>query len=118
MQDGSMPKGVAGPWGAAPQAGDAGLVPVMVLMSEAQRAAMLGAGGFVVPELPLLRQPSRLDALYDEAMARFDAFCFWYARPPRTRQGLAVVAERLEAYGSAEALRIAEEVRTALAAAT
>lgn len=56
-----------------------------------------------------------LVALYDEAMARFDAFCFWYARPPRSLAGMGEVAKRLEAYGSPEALRIAEEVRVALA---
>jgi hypothetical protein len=62
--------------------------------------------------------PARLDpvlaALYDEAMARFDAFCFWYARPARSRAGMREVAKRLEAYGSPEALRIAEAVRAAL----
>lgn len=52
--------------------------------------------------------------VYDEAMARFDAFCFWYARPPRSRAGLREVAKRLEAYGSPEALRIAEAVRATL----
>jgi hypothetical protein len=65
------------------------------------------------------RPGTRLDGvlveLYDEAMARFDAFCFWYARPPRSLAGMREVAKRLEAYGSPEALRIAEEVRAALA---
>lgn len=89
-----------------------GLVPMMVLLPEQQRAAMLGGGGFAMPAT--LPHPTVLDALYDKAMARFDAFCFWYARPPRTRQGLVVVAERLEGYGSAEALRIAAELRQAL----
>lgn len=90
-----------------------GLVPMMVLLPEHQRAAMLGGGSFVTP--PTLGQPSRLDLLYDDAMARFDAFCFWYARPQRSRSGMLVVAARLEAYGSAEALRIAAAVREALA---
>ncbi len=98
-------------WGDGPS-GEAGLVPMMVLMPEQQRAAMLGSG-FVAPQVS--KSASRLDALYDEAMARFDAFCFWYARPTRTRKGLHDVAQRLEAYGSPEALRIAGEVRLALA---
>lgn len=61
-----------------------------------------------------MRVPTRLDALYDEAMTRFDAFCFWYARPSRSAKGLREVAERLEAYGSPPALRIAGEIRQAL----
>ena len=64
---------------------------------------------------PVVRLPSRLDALYDEAMARFDAFCFWHARPGRSPAGLREVAKRLEQYGSPEALRIARDVRDALA---
>ncbi len=62
-----------------------------------------------------MRAPSRLDALYDEAMARFDAFCFWHARPGRSLAGMREVAKRLEQYGSPEALRIAGEVRAELA---
>ena len=81
-----------------------GLVPMMVMVPEEQRAAMLGA--------PALAQ---LDALYDEAMARFDAFCFWYARPPRSPAGLREIVKRLETYGSPEALRIAQAARMALA---
>ncbi len=77
------------------------MVPVMVMMPEQQRSAVLAG--------------SVLDALYDEAMARFDAFCFWYARPLRSAAGLREVAKRLEAYGSPEALRIAGSVRIALA---
>jgi hypothetical protein len=61
-----------------------------------------------------MRTPARLDALYDEAMARFDAFCFWYARPSRTAKGMREIAERLEAYGSPPALRVAGEIRRAL----
>lgn len=91
-----------GRWGAEP------MVPVMVMMSEQQRAAMLAVAG-------LPRPSSALDGLYDEAMARFDAFCFWYARPSRSPSGLREVAKRLEAYGSPEALRIAGSVRIALA---
>ena len=79
------------------------MVPVMVMMPEQQRLAMMAG--------------SPLDALYDEAMARFDAFCFWYARPLRSPSGLREVAKRLEAYGSPEALRIAGSVRIALAEA-
>ena len=89
-------------WGETP------LVPMMVLMPEQQRAAMMAANGAPRPL-------SRLDALYDEAMARFDAFCFWYARPSRSPAGLREVAKRLEAYGSPEALRSAGSVRIALA---
>ena len=89
----------------------ADLVPMMVLMPEQRRAAML-AGGL---QAPATQGYGPLDALYNEAMARFDAFCFWYARPPRTRHGLRVVAERLETYGSPDALRIAGAVRQALA---
>ena len=91
-----------GRWGAE------AMVPVMVMMPEQQRAALLAANG-------MARAPSALDALYDEAMARFDAFCFWYARPSRSPAGLREVAKRLEAYGSPEALRIAGSVRIALA---
>lgn len=82
-----------------------GLVPMMVLVPEQGRAAMMGpqAGG------------ATLDALYDEALARFDAFCFWYARPARSVAGMRDVARRLEAYGSPQALRLAREVREALA---
>lgn len=87
-------------WGETP------MVPMMVLMPEQQHTAMLAAQA---------RAPSALDALYDEAMARFDAFCFWYARPSRSPAGLREVAKRLEAYGSPEALRIALNVRRALA---
>ncbi len=78
-----------------------------------------GAGG--IPGLPLSVHGARarldgvLVELYDEAMARFDAFCFWYARPPRNLAGMREIAKRLEAYGSPEALRIAEAVRAALA---
>ena len=89
-------------WGEEP------MVPVMVMMPEQQRAAMLAATA-------MARSSSALDALYDEAMARFDAFCFWYARPSRSAAGLREVAKRLEAYGSPEALRIAGNVRIALA---
>ncbi len=71
-----------------------------------------GSGG---RERPGARLDGVLVALYDEAMARFDAFCFWYARPPRSLAGMREVAKRLEAYGSPEALRIAGEVRAALA---
>ena len=53
--------------------------------------------------------------LYDEAMARFDAFCFWYGKPARSIAGMREVAKRLEAYGSPEALRLAREVRETLA---
>ena len=77
---------------------------MMVMVPEQQRAAMLGA----VPA-------SRLDAVYDEAMARFDAFCFWHARPPRSPAGLREVARRLENYGSPEAMRIAGDARMVLA---
>lgn len=90
-----------GRWGAEP------LVPVMVMMPEQQRAAMMAAAA--------ARAPSVLDGLYDEAMARFDAFCFWYARLARSASGMREVAKRLEAYGSPEALRIAGSVRIALA---
>jgi hypothetical protein len=48
-------------------------------------------------------------------MARFDAFCFWHARPGRSLAGMREVAKRLEQYGSPEALRIAGEVRAELA---
>lgn len=89
-------------WGGEP------MVPVMVMMSEQQRAAMLAGDG-------MGRQAVALNGLYDEAMARFDAFCFWYARPSRSPAGLREVAKRLEAYGSPEALRIAGNVRIALA---
>ena len=95
-----------GRWGAEP------MVPVTVMMSEQQRAAMLAAAGL---PFGMTRPPSALDGLYDEAMARFDAFCFWYARPARSPSGLREVAKRLEAYGSPEALRIAGNVRIALA---
>jgi len=81
-----------------------GLVPMMVMVPEQQRAAMLAAPA-----------AAQLDALYDEAMARFDAFCFWYARPPRSPAGLREIAKRLETYGSPEALRIAHAARKALA---
>jgi hypothetical protein len=84
------------------------LVPMMVLVPEQQRAAMLAAGA----PGPL---HGRLDELYDDAMARFDAFCFWHARPARSLGGLREIVRRLEAYGSPEALRIAGEVRAALA---
>ena len=83
-----------------------GMVPMMVMVTEQQHAVMLAG---VVPEA------SRLGAVYDEAMAQFDAFCFWYARPPRSAAGLREIARRLETYGSPEALRIAGEVRTVLA---
>ncbi|MCC6719893.1 MAG: hypothetical protein IT555_18605 [Acetobacteraceae bacterium] len=83
------------------------LVPMMVLMPEQQRAAMLASGAAARPSV-------RLDQLYDEAMAKFDAFCFWYARPGRSPAGLREIAKRLESYGSPEALRIAGDVRVAL----
>lgn len=82
------------------------LVPMTVLVPERNRAAMMGAGR---------EATASLDALYDEAMARFDAFCFWYGRPGRTVAGMREVAKRLEAYGSPETLRLAREVRAALA---
>jgi hypothetical protein len=80
-----------------------GLVPVMVRMAELHDAM----------PIPMCA-PTRLDALYDEAMARFDALCFWYARPSRTAKGMREVAERLEAYGSPPALRIAGDIRRVL----
>ncbi len=84
-----------------------GMVPMMVMVPGQQ------------PGLPQASPPgpAPLDRLYNEAMARFDAFCFWYARPPRTPKGLREVAHRLETYGSPEALRIAEDLRQALAEA-
>lgn len=91
-------------WPARPERD--GLVPMMVLMPEQQRA-----------KLAPMRMPTELDILYDEAMGRFDAFCFWYARPPRTHKGIRDIAQRLESYGSPEALRIAHAVRQALAEA-
>ncbi len=81
-----------------------GLVPMTVLVPEQTPSAMMG-------------QPAdgaALGALYDEAMARFDAFCFWYGKPARSLAGMREVAKRLEAYGSPEALRLAREVREAL----
>jgi len=108
MGNAGGPKG--GKWGDAPGT-ESSLVPMMVLMPEQQRAAMLGAS-FAAPAVA--REVSRLDRLYDEAMTRFDAFCFWYARPARTLKGMRDVAQRLEVYGSPEALRIAGELRTAL----
>jgi hypothetical protein len=86
-----------------------GLVPMMVLLPERERQAML-AGSLSLP-----RADARLAALHAEAMRRFDAFCFWYGAPPCTREGMRVVAERLETYGSPEALRLAGDVRSALA---
>lgn len=77
-----------------------GLVPMMVLVPEQQHAAALGS--------------ARLEALYEEAMQRFDAFCFWHGRPTRTVKGLREVAERLDAYGSPPAMRIASDIRAAL----
>jgi hypothetical protein len=55
-----------------------------------------------------------LERLYDDAMARFDAFCFWYSRPARTPKGLREVAQRLEAYGSPAAMHVAARIRQAL----
>lgn len=81
-----------------------GLVPMMVLVPEQQRATALGSA---------LGSP-RLDALYEEAMQRFDAFCFWHGRPARTVKGLREVAERLDAYGSPPAMRLACDIRAAL----
>ena len=81
-----------------------GLVPMTVLVPEQSHGGMMG-------------QPAdgvALGALYDEAMARFDAFCFWYGKPARSLAGMREVAKRLEAYGSPEALRLAREVREAL----
>ena len=94
-QSGSGSRG--GSWGH-------GMVPMTVLVPEQNHAAMMG-------------QPAdgvALSALYDEAMARFDAFCFWYGKPARSLAGMREVAKRLEAYGSPEALRLAREVREAL----
>jgi hypothetical protein len=81
-----------------------GLVPMTVLVPEGSHPGMMG-------------QPTdgaTLGALYEEAMARFDAFCFWYGKPARSVAGMREVAKRLEAYGSPEALRLAREVREAL----
>jgi len=86
---------------------EGGMTPAM---APALRLAASGGGA-----RPRARLDGVLVELYDEAMARFDAFCFWYARPPRTPAGIREVAKRLEAYGSPESLRIAEEVRAALA---
>lgn len=80
-----------------------GLVPMTVLVPE--NHAMMGLQGTA----------ASLDALYDEAMARFDAFCFWYGKPARSVPGMREVAKRLEAYGSPEALRLARAVRETLA---
>lgn len=82
-----------------------GLVPMTVLVPEQSRAAMMGQPDPAVA----------LGVLYDEAMARFDAFCFWYGKPARSVAGMREVAKRLEAYGSPEALRLAREVRETLA---
>ena len=86
----------------------ADLVPMMVMVPEQQRAAMLATGAPATLN-------ARLGELYDDAMARFDAFCFWHARPGRSLPGMREIVRRLEGYGSPEALRIAGEVRTALA---
>lgn len=80
------------------------MVPMMVLVPGQERGEMS----------PVVPAVSRLDALHAEAMGRFDAFCFWYARPSRTTKGMREVAERLEAYGSPPALRIAADIRRAL----
>lgn len=104
MMEAAMSDSRNGRWGGET------MVPMMVLVPEHQRAAMLATGA-------MARSPSRLDALYDEAMARFDAFCFWYARPSRSPAGLREVVKRLEAYGSPEALRIAGDLRQAVAEA-
>lgn len=79
-------------------------VPMMVIMPEAQAGTR--------PPAPAWN--AGLERLYDDAMARFDAFCFWYSRPPRTTKGLREVAQRLEAYGSPAALHVAAGIRQAL----
>jgi hypothetical protein len=92
-------------WPGAPRGErQSGAVPMMVVLSDPPGTARHPA------------QPwnGQLDRLYDEAMARFDAFCFWYARPSRTPKGLREVAQRLEAYGSPAALDIAAAIRQAL----
>lgn len=93
-----MSQSGSGSWGR-------GLVPRTVLVPQQGQATMMGQAG----------DAAALSALYDEAMARFDAFCFWYGKPARSLAGMREVAKRLEAYGSPEALRLAREVREALA---
>ena len=88
------------------------LVPLVVLVPERQRSVMLANEA----ALPAARLAAPIAELYDEAMDRFDARCFWSGRPPRSMKGARIVAERLEAYGSSDALRLCEALRCALGA--
>ena len=86
----------SGQWQAVPPlAIDAGeLGPIMVRLRE--RSPRLS---------PALEQ------LYAEAMANFDAICFWHDRPPPTLQGVRQTAMLLEKYGSTQARRLARDIR-------
>jgi hypothetical protein len=55
-----------------------------------------------------------LALLYDQAIARFGARCLWNAAPPRSVEGLLVVADRLRRYGGMDAWRLAAAIRAEL----
>jgi hypothetical protein len=50
-------------------------------------------------------------ALHDEALSRFKTRCFWNTNPPKSQDGLAVIHDRLQAYGDMEAWRLAARIR-------
>lgn len=91
------------------QGAGAGLVRVEVLVPPEARTAIL-------KEAARLRRERRsglsdtLNAFYEEAFARFGARCLWNMAPPKTFDGMRVVAERLQENGGMDAWRLAARI--------
>ena len=87
----------------------AGLVRVEVLVPPEARAAIL-------KEAARMRRERRsglsdsLSALYDEAFARFGGRSLWNMAPPKTVDGIRVVADRLQKNGGMDAWRLAAKI--------
>lgn len=73
-------------------------------------------GTAILKEAARLRRERRsglsdtLNAFYEEAFARFGARCLWNMAPPKTFDGMRVVAERLQENGGMDAWRLAARI--------
>jgi hypothetical protein len=57
------------------------------------------------------------NALFDEAVERFGAWCLWNVPRTRSFEALQVISEKLRENGNMSAWRLAERIKAALASA-
>jgi hypothetical protein len=93
----------------------AGLIRVEVLVPPEGRETILKeAGKLRSAHRHTYAWNDHLEALFQEALARFGTRCLWNAKPTKSIEGIRVIVDRLRKYGGMDAWRLAAEIKKEL----